>query len=106
MENIYELMTRAFVAIPSVINNVNMAPTTGLSATSSTRPLSNARNSAASNNRLCQKKKKEDTDDEFEIDVVGNETHRSCWTRMAIRGQERMRNAPSVRPPTVKPPRT
>jgi hypothetical protein len=47
----------AFVAIPSVTNNVNMALTTGLSATSSIRPLSNARNSAASNNRLPKKKK-------------------------------------------------
>jgi hypothetical protein len=59
----------------------------------------------------CKGKKKK-KDGEFEIDVgtrgtgTGTGTHRSCWTSMAIRGQERRRNVPSVRPPTVKPPRT
>ena len=52
--SIYE-PTRVFAAIPSVISRVNIAPTTGLSATSSTRPLSSARSSAASNNRLPTK---------------------------------------------------
>jgi hypothetical protein len=48
-----------------------MAPTTGLSATSSTRPLSNARNRAASNNRLVPKSqtRRRNRNDEFEIDV-------------------------------------
>jgi hypothetical protein len=33
-------------------------------------------------------------------------THRSCWTRIAMRGHARKRNVPSTRPPTVNPPRT
>ena len=41
-----------FVAIPSATSKVNMAPITGLSATSSMCPLLSARSSAASNNRL------------------------------------------------------
>jgi hypothetical protein len=44
----------AVVAIPSVVSNVSIAPITGLCATSSTRPLSSARNSAASNKRLSK----------------------------------------------------
>jgi hypothetical protein len=45
----------AVAAIPSVVNSANIAPITGLCATSRTRPLSIARNSAASNSRLPDK---------------------------------------------------